>query len=68
MTLQDKAQNTTRAVHVVEALQRAVNAKSKAEVLRQYQLAERVEWEFVQDALFEEYNKLVDKGNDIIYY
>lgn len=56
-----------RAKSIVERLYKAVQNKSVDAILNIYKEAQYINWEQTADEVFEEYNQLVDKANDIIY-
>lgn len=56
----------TKAVSIVERLHRAVEFKENSHILNLYEEAKEIDWTEVPDELANEYDALVDKGNDLV--
>lgn len=61
-----KHQNHPNHVTAIERLHRAILSNDKIKITKAYDYAISLNWETAPNELFEEYDDLIEQGNDIL--
>lgn len=60
-------EETKEISKMIDSLQSNIRQKDKKGIMDCYEKLQKIDWDCQSDALFNEYEKLIEKGNDIIY-